>query len=61
MTDYTGVDPSRPRAGDNMRQQHRPTNCPCTNDIRIMEKKHVSPIHLLEELPTRLVQCGDMI
>ena len=25
MTDYTGVDPSRPRAGGNMRQQHRPT------------------------------------
>ena len=30
------------------RWQHEtttPTKCPCTNNIRILEKKHVSPIH----------------
>ena len=35
--------------------------CPCTNAIRILEKTMYLPFidHLLEELQTRLLECGD--
>jgi len=58
--DSAGVDPSRLRAGVNMRQQHRP-NVPAHTTSEYWKRNMYLPFidHLLEELQTRLLQCGD--
>ena len=62
MTDSGGVNPSRPRAGGNMRQQHRPNVHVQTTSEYWKRNMYLQFIdHLLEELQTRLVQCGDTI
>ena len=59
--DYVAVTWSKSPKSRWQHERTTPAKCPCTNDIRILEKKYVSSIHRSSAWRTadRLLQCGD--